>query len=117
LQDVTLKFAVAKRVFQLSGHVIPDFKLPQIHNVQQLLKILVRPSKPIKLVEEIQRRGELLALPNVTVYPRRVTVMDKERMVGRWKVIERELERRGLPVTGDGGLPRPKEIAWLFGKA
>lgn len=41
--------------------------------------------------------------PNVTVHARRQTPVDREISVGRWKVIEEELVRRGLPVTGKRG--------------
>ncbi|KAJ4516483.1 hypothetical protein HRR83_001817 [Exophiala dermatitidis] len=38
--------------------------------------------------------------PNVMVLSRRETPVDKEKELGRWKVIERELRARGLPVLG-----------------
>lgn len=38
--------------------------------------------------------------PNVMVLPRRETPVDKEKEIGRWKVIEQELIERGLPVLG-----------------
>lgn len=62
------------------------------------------------------RGHELLGLPNVKVYSRRVTPIDKEVWVGRWKVIEAELIKRGLPVTGTGGVGKAKEKDWLMGK-
>lgn len=37
---------------------------------------------------------------NVTVHAQRRTPIDKHRQVGRWKIIEDELEQRNLPVTG-----------------
>lgn len=37
---------------------------------------------------------------NVLVLSRRETPVDKEKEIGRWKVIERELKARGLPVLG-----------------
>ena len=42
----------------------------------------------------------LTSLPNVEIFPRRHTPVDKEKTVGRWKVIEKELQKRGLPVLG-----------------
>jgi hypothetical protein len=39
-------------------------------------------------------------LPNVVLRERRWTPIDREKEVGRWKVIVRELKERGLPVTG-----------------
>lgn len=47
-----------------------------------------------------QRKGPLTGLPNVVVSGKRVTPIDKEKAVGRWKVIEAELDRRRLPVIG-----------------
>ena len=35
---------------------------------------------------------------NVAILPRRETKVDREMEVGRWKVIKKELEDRGLPV-------------------
>jgi hypothetical protein len=45
-------------------------------------------------------KEHLLELPNVKIYDRRITPIDKEISVGRWKLIEEELKSRGLPVTG-----------------
>ena len=44
----------------------------------------------------------MLSIPNVKFVPKRVTVVDKEKEVGRWKVIEFALKERGLPVTKRG---------------
>lgn len=104
---------ITKRILQLTGHVIPDAKLPSIRTVEGLLAVLVKPPKPKKLAEEIHTSGELEQLPNVTVYDRRVTPIDKHKMVGRWKVIVKELERRGLPVTGTGKYGKTVESKWI----
>lgn len=117
LQDPRLKFAITKRILQLTGHVIPDGKLHSIQNVQQLLNILVKPPQPTKVAEAIETSGDLLSLPNVQVYSRRVTPVDKHKMVGRWKVIVQELEKRGLPVTGTGKYDKAREREYLRGKA
>jgi hypothetical protein len=68
------------------------------------------------LADEINQRKELLELPNVTVHSRRVTPIDKEIWVGRWKVIEEELKMRDLPVTGAGKHDKAREKAWLMGR-
>jgi hypothetical protein len=68
--------------------------------VQALLTHLVTPPKPRKIVDALKQKEDLLALPNVSVFERRVTPIDKEKSVGRWKIIEQELKRRDLPVTG-----------------
>lgn len=40
---------------------------------------------------------------NVMVSTRRETPVDKEKEVGRWKVIVKELEKRQLPIPGRKG--------------
>lgn len=51
--------------------------------------------------------GAALSLPpNVKVVSKRVGMIDREREVGRWKLIEKELQYRGLPVTGKDKAPR-----------
>lgn len=52
-------------------------------------------TKVAPVVEEV-----IVGLPNVTVHASRVTPIDKEKAVGRWKVIEQALIDQGLPVTG-----------------
>jgi len=37
-------------------------------------------------------------LPNVTIHSSKLTLVDKETQVGRWKLIEQELADRGLPL-------------------
>lgn len=69
------------------------------------------------MAEVIESGGDLLNLPNVQVYSRRVTPVDKHKMVGRWKVIVQELEKRGLPATGTGKYDKAKERHYLLGKA
>lgn len=77
---------------------------------------LVTPPKPKKLAEQIEQSSILPELPNVKVYPRRVTPVDKEKMVGRWKVIQKELQKRELPVLGTGNHGKYVELKWLGSK-
>jgi Ribosomal subunit 39S len=91
---------IFKRVTQLTGIRISDPALQSIKSVKALLSQILTPPKPAKLAEVLTSEERLASLPNVTIFDRRVTPIDKEMMVGRWKVIEKELERRGLPVTG-----------------
>ncbi|OHF00961.1 hypothetical protein CORC01_03789 [Colletotrichum orchidophilum] len=116
LEDARFKFAVHKRVFQLTGHNVHDAKLAQVNTVGDLIATIVKPPKPTKVAEAIALQGELLELPNVRVRDRRVTPIDKEVEVGRWKVIRRELQKRRLPVTGHEHLPKPVQRAWIQGK-
>lgn len=41
---------------------------------------------------------QLSTLPNVQMYPQKITEMDKDKQVGRWKVIEYALAERNLPI-------------------
>lgn len=88
-----------------------------VRNVAEYLSILVKPPPAKKLAEVIERKAELVGLPNVTVYNRRVTPIDKEKMVGRWKLIVNELEKRELPIVGSGGYEATPEKRWAQGKA
>jgi hypothetical protein len=87
---------------QLTGLRIPDAAIMPAKTVKGLLAHLVKPPKPRKLVEALEQKEELMNLPNVSIYAKRVTPIDKHKSVGRWKVIEQELTKRGLPVTGNG---------------
>ncbi|KAK2808572.1 hypothetical protein FQN50_004604 [Emmonsiellopsis sp. PD_5] len=102
IKDPELKFAYLKRTAQLTGHRIPDNELATISKASHLLPIFaeVSKTKKKKVADELVADGRLASLPNVRIMDRRYTPIDKEMEVGRWKVIEEELERRGLPVTG-----------------
>lgn len=91
---------MVKRVIQLTGHRIPDPVITQIHDIRSIQNYLITPPKPKKLAQALLQDEQLTSLPNVKIYDRRITPIDKERAVGRWKVIERELHDKGLPVTG-----------------
>lgn len=89
---------------QLTGVRIPDPAVEGIKNSKGLLGFLVKKPKPKKLAESLMTDEMLSSLPNVKMMNRRYTPIDKEKEVGRWKVIEAELISKGLPVTG-GHLP------------
>ena len=77
-----------------------DAHLKPSRTAQNLLSHLIIPPKARKLVEALAQKEELMTLPNVSVFAKRVTPIDKQKSIGRWKLIEKELEERGLPVTG-----------------
>lgn len=89
---------------QLTGVRIPDPAVESIKNCKGLLGFLVKKPKPKKLAESLMTDETLSSLPNVKMMDRRYTPVDREKEVGRWKVIEAELLSKGLPVTG-GHLP------------
>lgn len=89
-----------KRILQLSGHRIPDPKILGLQTVGDLLAALSEKPRPKKLADQLLADPALAALPNVEIRNKRYGPIDKERDVGRWKLIEKELTRRNLPVTG-----------------
>jgi hypothetical protein len=56
--------------------------------------------KPAKVAEQLMLDETLAGQSNLLVLGRRETPVDKEKEMGRWKVIEEELKSRGLPVLG-----------------
>ncbi|KAF4983059.1 hypothetical protein FDECE_17389 [Fusarium decemcellulare] len=116
--DVHLKFAIRKRLYQLTGRLIPDVKLGAANTAQHLLTLTVNPTKRgKKLAEILEAQGDLPSLPNVAVHDKKIGPVQREIAVGRWKVIEEELKKRDLPVTGTAGLGKNMERDWLTGKA
>ncbi|KAK7942597.1 uncharacterized protein PG986_011710 [Apiospora aurea] len=106
LQDARLKFAVIKRVMQLTGQVVPDQKLADIATARGLLATLSKPPKPKTFSQEIEtKKQDLVALPNVAFSPKRVTRGHKDQALGRYKLIEAEFRKRDLQ---DGPLSVPK---------
>ncbi|KAG9245890.1 ribosomal subunit 39S-domain-containing protein [Calycina marina] len=100
LEDPEVKFAILKRIFQLTGNRLSDSKLRSITTASSLRNIIITPPKPERVAEALAVKQELVTLPNVSVFERRQGVVNKETAVGRWKVIAKELEERGLPIPG-----------------
>lgn len=93
---------VLKRVMQLTGTRISDPNIGNITNSSILLTHLVKKPKAKKLADNLISK-ELAELPNVQISKRRYGPIDKEKEVGRWKIIKQELERLGLqPIKGRG---------------
>jgi hypothetical protein len=86
---------------QLTGIRIPDPAIADLSSAKALLGRLVRKPKPKKLADRLTVNEHLTSLPNIQIMDRRYTPIDKEKEIGRWKIIEKELIKRDLPVTGD----------------
>ncbi|KAF4595493.1 ribosomal protein L50, mitochondria [Ophiocordyceps camponoti-floridani] len=80
-----VKFAIRKRVYQLTGILIVDSKLGASRTLRDLLLVTGKEPKPMRLAMELHERGNLESLPNVTVYNHRVGIITKETKFGRWK--------------------------------
>lgn len=79
---------------------MPDSSLAKAATVAALFDLFWKPPKPGKLAEKLAVADTLASLPNVKLVSRRVGYIDKEKEIGRWKVIEQELLDRGLPLRG-----------------
>ena len=85
---------------QLTGRRIPDPDISAITTSGSLAVSLGKEPKPKRIAETLVQSKEVVRLPNVQILPRRYGLIEREMEVGRWKVIQEELEKRGLPVTG-----------------
>ncbi|KAI0116780.1 ribosomal subunit 39S-domain-containing protein [Daldinia grandis] len=116
LSDPRIKFAVTKRIFQLTGKLVHDHQLSGITDVRSLLQAVQKPPKLKTLTQEIQeRRQDLVQLPNVSFATKRITRGDREKAVGRFKLIEEELKKRDLPLVGHGFTRKNRELSRLKG--
>ena len=92
---------------QLTGIRIADPLIPLLNNAGDLVRHMVKPGPAKRLVDDLSKSKEIGMLPNVEIWETRYTEKDRETEIGRWKLIETELEKRGLPVDrlerSDGG--------------
>ncbi|GAB7362023.1 hypothetical protein MBLNU230_g2057t1 [Neophaeotheca triangularis] len=95
-----IKYAIMKRIIQVTGHRPFEPALSSALSLGDLLHAFRALPKPKKLAQ----RKEMVSLGkesgNVQVHSNRRTPIHREKEVGRWKVIERALIERDLPVTG-----------------
>lgn len=91
---------IVKRITHLTGHRIPDPALNSLKTLGAVYEYLIRaptlPSK--KLAPRLMGKADVTSLPNVKVSKFRRGLITKEKEVGRLKVINKELESRGLPL-------------------
>merc|ERR1711977_394880 len=60
LENPEVKFAVLKRMMQLTGIRIPDAHLNSTKTASALLKLLVIPPKPRKVVDALSQKEDLI---------------------------------------------------------
>ena len=96
----TDKAQVAKSITLRTAIRLSDYAVQNITTLGQFRDaMLIRP-KPKKTAQKLKISATFDNLPNVSIIDRRVTPIDREKKIGRWKLIEQELLDRGLPVTG-----------------
>lgn len=99
-----------KRFSQLARYRIPDSLLSSLNHeydpnpktIRFLLTTLAEKMqpKPSKVAEQLMVDEKLASRSNLQIASRRETTVDKEKEVGRWKIIEAELRARGIPAFG-----------------
>ncbi|KAK4553556.1 hypothetical protein LTR86_009352 [Recurvomyces mirabilis] len=101
LHEPAVKLALHKVILRVTGRRISDAALNSSHTLSDLYSHLTAKKKSPTLARAPEiRRLKATSAANVSFVPRKVTMIDREKKVGRWKVIEEELIARGLPVTG-----------------
>lgn len=93
---------ISKLLQQRLGVKISDFDLYRASTLRDIRQTLLMKPESKKLAQDLRDVEGIKELANIKIHSRRVTPIDKEKAVGRWKVIEQELISRGLPVTGKG---------------
>lgn len=91
---------MVKGLAAATGYRISDFHLQSVKTWRGLKNTLLKNPPPKELYKRLKSSKAFVDLPNVALISKRVTPIDKEKAIGRWKLIEEELEERGLPVTG-----------------
>ena len=71
-----------------------------------IYKYLSQNSSPKKktLADHLLAKQDVISLPNVHIMSRRETPVDKDKRLGRWKIVEAELKSKGLPVLSKSGV-------------
>ena len=144
---LTLFDQICKRVYRDTGFKVPDHKLDAVRTVLDLYTLMTGSPRPATLYQSVRalvkpghratvpaanveakkvlhdrprimtKGPALLRLPNVRVLPTPLTEVQREREIGRWKEIQRQWRRRGLP-TGKilSHIDKGPEKAWAWGK-
>ena len=82
---------ICKRILQLTGQRVPDAAVSLATKVSDFLPALVTPPKLKKLADELAQT-ELAELPNVKMFASRIRPLDKERVIGRARPIEKVID-------------------------
>ncbi|PNS15898.1 hypothetical protein CAC42_8004 [Sphaceloma murrayae] len=98
--DAASKLKLAESVSKITGVRIADIRMQQMNSVGALRAALIRRQKEPRFSDVFGQKQavELQGLPNVSIKSTRMTMLDKEKERGRWKLIKRALLVRQLPV-------------------
>lgn len=84
---------------QLTGNRVPDILISNAKDFQQLHKAFATKEAPKKLhdTRELQQLGDVA---NIQVHASRRTRVHRDKEIGRWKLIEEEMNVRNMPTRG-----------------
>lgn len=91
---------VSRKVYEKTGLRLADHALQHAHTLRKMRTLLTDTQTKKPGVTKLDVSDLLSEIQNVEVYSSRVTSIDKEKKVGRWKLIEQALKDKGLPITG-----------------
>ncbi|CZT15747.1 uncharacterized protein RCC_01581 [Ramularia collo-cygni] len=103
LNDPRVKFAILKRAMQLTGKRVADISLQHANTLNDLYDAFAAKEAPKKL-HETEQLQMLEATPNVQVHNSRRTHVHKDKSIGRWKLVESELQLRNMPTRGESSI-------------
>lgn len=89
-----------KNITKRTGRRISDFEKHNIKTFRDLRDLLMKKPTPKKLSTELGLSKAFAGLPNVSIEKKRVTMVDREKAIGRWQLIEEKLNEKGLSVNG-----------------
>ncbi|KAI5782629.1 hypothetical protein EDC01DRAFT_789427 [Geopyxis carbonaria] len=92
LTSLAFRFALCKRILQLTGQRPPDIDASQAKTAGDLLTPLLARPKAQKLAEELTLREQVAKLPNVKLFDSRIRPLDRDRMLGREVKVEDVVE-------------------------
>jgi hypothetical protein len=103
-----------KRLVHLAGRRLPGRTTTQSRTIADLIISLVAPPKPKRLADELAQIDNLVELPNVKLFASRIRPLDKERVIGRARPLEKvvDYEYHGI----DRPLPSVYRSCYLYMK-
>lgn len=99
-QQLTQALQITQRVLQLTAHRISDSAVSRAKTLHDLCAAYRKTEAPKKLAQEPKVQKMKVELANVTWHDSKRTMIQKEKDVGRWKIIEEALADANLPSTG-----------------
>ncbi|GAM91491.1 hypothetical protein ANO11243_095420 [Dothideomycetidae sp. 11243] len=96
--DGDKKIELLQTIAQITGLRLPDHKMSNANTLADIRHMLLAKPKSRTFAEA--NKAQFEATPNVQIRDKRQTRIDKDEAKGKWKLIVKGLQERGLPVYG-----------------